>query len=108
MRAGELVEESRLAHARLTNDGDHLTAPRASLVQRLAELIYLGVTADERVELSRGERPEAGMYRSDAKDLIHLHRCAHALNRHRTELLGRHVGFGKPESIRRHQHRARG
>ena len=47
MGVGELVDEPGLAHAGFAHDGDHLAATRASLFEHSAQVLDLGVAADE-------------------------------------------------------------
>ena len=42
--AGELIEQARLAHARLSEARHDLTMPRPSSCQCLVELLQLGIT----------------------------------------------------------------
>jgi hypothetical protein len=57
---GELPEEPRLAHARLSDHGDHLAAPLAGPVEGLAELFQFRAPADEARESPRRRGLEAG------------------------------------------------
>ncbi len=57
---GELPDEPRLAHARLADHGDHLAVARLGPVEGAAELLQLGVAADEAREPPRGRGLEAG------------------------------------------------
>ena len=47
--------EARLAHPRLADDGDDLAVPGTRLLEGLAELLHLGVAADE-----AGQPPRRG------------------------------------------------
>ena len=47
MRVGELVDQARLAHPGLAHDRDHLSVPRAGSLQRLPQLLDLGVPSHE-------------------------------------------------------------
>jgi len=47
MRAGALVGEPRFAHPRLADNGDHLPLAGRSLAQHPAQVLDLGVAADE-------------------------------------------------------------
>ena len=60
---GELPEEPRLAHARLPDHGDHLAVPQAGPVEGAAELLQLGVAADEAREPPPRPRPRGGCER---------------------------------------------
>ena len=59
MRVGELVGEPRLAHPGLADDGDHLAVASAGLAEDPAQVLDLGVAADEAREAPerRGLQP---------------------------------------------------
>ncbi len=56
MRVGELVDEARLAHPRLPDDGRHLTVTGAGELLHAAKLLQLGVAADEARQPTPGGR----------------------------------------------------
>ena len=47
MGVGELIEQARLAHPGLADDGHDLPVPVTGALQGAAELLQLGVAADE-------------------------------------------------------------
>ena len=47
MGVGELVDQPRLAHPGLAHDGDHLAVAGTSLGEDSAQVLDLGVAADE-------------------------------------------------------------
>ena len=82
---GELPEETRLAHARLPDHGDHLAVPQAGPVEGAAELLQLRVPADEAREPPPRRGLEAGAGGAGPHQLEHLDRLAEPLDRHRAE-----------------------
>ena len=57
MRVGELVDEPRLAHPGLAHEGHHLAVARAGLAEDPAQVLELGVAADEAREAPEAPRP---------------------------------------------------
>src|SRR5262245_27225598 len=85
MRAGELPEKARLAHARLADHRDHLALPAARAIERITELLPLRAPADETCEPpSRGDL-EPGARGAGAGQLEHLDRLAESFHRYRAE-----------------------
>ena len=74
MRVGELVDEARLAHPRLADDRRHLTVTVAGELLGAAELLQLGVAADEARQPAPGGRLQAGSRRARPRHLVDLHR----------------------------------
>ena len=66
MGVGELVYQSRLAHPGLAHDGDHLAVASAGLAEDAAQVLDLGVAADEAREAAerRGLQPRPRCPRS--------------------------------------------
>ncbi len=95
----ELVREATLADARLRDEGDDVAAPCERCVQRFVEHERLLLTADESREASRARHVESRPHRSDARELEHTNRPAHALDRELTELDER--GSSRPRAARR-------
>ena len=59
MRVGELVDQPRLAHPGLADDGDHLAVAGTGLTEDPAQVLDLGVAADEAREAAQGRRLQA-------------------------------------------------
>ena len=90
----ELIEQARLADARLADDGHHLAVAGSRSLQRLAKLLDLSVAPDEAREAARGRGLQPRARRSRAGNLIDLHRLAQSLHVDRAERLHLHVAFG--------------
>jgi hypothetical protein len=60
MGVGELVHEAGLPHAGLPHNGDELAVAVLGKAERPAELLDLGVSADEPGESPRAGRVEPG------------------------------------------------
>ena len=85
MGVGELPEETRLAHARLPDHGDHLAVAQAGPVESVAELLQLCVPADKAREPPPRRGLEAGAGGAGPRQLEHLDRLAEPLDRRRAE-----------------------
>src|SRR5262245_61677813 len=101
MGAGELVGESRLADAGLTDDGDHLALADASLSQNPAQMLDLGVAADEAREAPERGGLQARSRRPRARQLEDLERVREALHRNRTQRPHLDVTLGEPHGLAR-------
>ena len=101
MGLDELVEEPRLAHARLPDHGHDLPMPPGRLLLRRLELLHLGVAAHEAGEppRRRGLQPRADP--PGAPDLVGLHRRGQALDRDRPEQVNLHVALGQRQRLGR-------
>ena len=84
---GELVDEARLAHPRLADDRCHLTVTVVRELLGAAELLQLGVAADEPRQPPPGGRLQAGPRRARPRHLVDLHGVGEPLHRHGAERL---------------------
>ena len=80
MRVGELVDQPRLAHPGLADDGDHLAAAGAGLAQDPAQMLDLGVAADEAREAAQGRGLQARARLTRPRQLEDLDRVREALD----------------------------
>ena len=85
MRVGQLVDEARLAHPRLADDRHHLAVPVSGDLLGAAELLQLGVAADEARQPATGGRLQAGARRACPRHLVDLHCVGEPLHRHGAE-----------------------
>ena len=76
----ELPEELGLAHARLADDGDHLPLTGSGPLNRLAELVQLGVTPHKAGQAPCRSRLEPRAGRTGPGHFVNLQRGAQALN----------------------------
>src|SRR5205807_7804422 len=93
MRVGEVVDEARLAHPGLADDRHQLTVTGAGQLLRAAEMLQLGVAADEPRQAAPGGRLEASPRRACPRHLVTLPRVGEALDRHGAECLHGDVAF---------------
>src|SRR5262249_30799479 len=107
MRMGQLEGQARLAHARLAHDGDHLTARLPGLIDRAAELLYLGVPTHKGREPARGGSLESRVHGADPGELVDLDWAGHALHGHRPERRRLDETPGEPTGVGSHERRAR-
>ncbi len=70
---GELVNEAGLPHAGLPNDGDQLAMAVMGEGERSADLLELGVPADEVGQSSRGSSVETAPLRTRPCERVDLH-----------------------------------
>ncbi len=110
MGVGELPEEPRLAHARLSDHRDHLAVPLARPVEGAAELVQLRAPADEAREPPPRRGLEAGAGGAGPRQLEHFDRLGESLDRHRAkrgdldEALGQaHCPSGEPDTAGRRE-----
>ena len=80
MRVGELVDQPRLAHPGLADDGDHLAVARTGLAQDPAQVLDLGVAADEAREAAQRRRLQARARLPRPGQLEDLDRLGEALD----------------------------
>ena len=106
MRVGELVDEARLAHPRLADDRRHLTVTVAGELLGAAELLQLGVAADEPRQPAPGGRLQAGPRRARPRHLVDLHGVGEPLHRHGAERLHLDVALGQRQRLGRDHDRA--
>ena len=104
---GELVEQARLAHPGLADGRHELTVPGASLLEALAELLDLGVPADEAGEPAGRRGLQARSQRADPGELVDLDRGGQALHGHGAQWGHLHEAFGEREGVGRQEDRAR-
>jgi len=79
VRVGELVDEAGLPHAGFPHDGDELAVAIVREGERPADLLDLGVSADEPGQSPRGGRVEAGPLRARSGERVDLHGLRQAL-----------------------------
>ena len=82
MGMGELVEEARPAHSRFADDRCHLTVTAAGRLLGAAELLQLGVAADEAFQPAPRACLETGPRWACSRHLVDLHRVGQPLHRH--------------------------
>jgi hypothetical protein len=104
---GELPEETRLAHARLPDHGDHLAVSQARPVEGLAKLLQLRIPADEAREPPPRRCFQTGAGGACPHQLEHLDRRAEALDRHRAERCDVDKAFDQLQRRRRQEDGAR-
>ena len=107
MRTGELVDEARLSHPGLANDGRHLAMPLRGELLCAPELLQLIVAADEASEPTPRGRLQTGPHGSTPDHLEHLHRLAQSLDVDRAERLDLYEALGEPQRVGAHEDRAR-
>src|SRR5262249_39102660 len=92
--------EPRLAHARVSYDGDDLAVALARPVERVLQLLELAFPTHEPRESppGRGLQPRAGC--AGPGQLEYLHRLAQALYPHRTEPRDLHQPLGQAQRAR--------
>ena len=103
---GELVEQPRLAHPGLADDRHQLTAPGAGLLEGPAELLDLGVAADEARQAAGRGRLEARSRRRRPRPLVDLDRLAKPFHRDGAQRLHLDVALGEPQGVGRQADRA--
>src|SRR5258707_12139217 len=106
MRVGELVEKARLADPRLADNRRHLPTAVASELLGAAELLHLGIAADEASQPAPGGCLQTSAYRARARHLVDLHRLGQPLYRARAERLDRNVALGARQRPGRGEHPA--
>jgi len=74
VRAGEFVDQARLAHPRLADDRRHLPVTVAGQLLGAAELLQLGVAPDESREPAPGGCLQSRPRRARPGHLVDLHR----------------------------------
>src|SRR5207253_8386238 len=87
-RLRELIEEPRLTHPRLADHCGHLPVPTGGEFERAAEVLHLGVAADELSQPAPGRCLEAGPGRTRSRQLVDVDGIGESLYRYRAE--GRH------------------
>ena len=95
MRVGELVGEPRLAHPGLAHEGDHLAPARAGLAEHPAQVLDLGVAADEAREAPERRRLQARARLSRSRQLEDLDRVRESLHGDGPERLHLDVALGE-------------
>ena len=85
MGMDELVEEARLPHAGLPDDGHDLAVPAAGSLEGPLELPHLAVAPDEPAEPLRGGGAQARPQGSSPDQLVDLDGVREALERHGPE-----------------------
>ena len=99
MGVGELVGEPRLAHPGLADDGDHLAAARAGLAEDPAQVLDLGVAADEAREAAERGGLQARPRRPRPRQLEDLDRVREALDGDGPERPHLDVALGEPHGL---------
>jgi hypothetical protein len=97
----ELVEEAGLADADVAHDGDDLPLPAARLVERVPDLLDLGVASHEAREAPRARRLQARAGRGGGHQLEGEDRLGQALDRHRPERPHLHEALREPQRLGR-------
>jgi hypothetical protein len=92
---GELVDEAGLPHAGFPHEGDELAVAIVGESERAADLLDLGVAADEPRQSPRGGRVEPGPLRARSGECVDLHRLRQALDRDRAPGRDLDVAFGE-------------
>ena len=106
MGVGELVDQPRLAHPGLADDGDHLAATARRLAEHSAQVLDLGVAADEAREPAAGRGLQTRPRRPRPRQLVDLHGLGEPLHRHGTERLHLDVALGQRQRVGRDHDRA--
>ena len=107
MRVGELVDEARLAHARLGDERHDLAVTATGELLGAAELLQLGVAADEPRQTPTGDGLEPGPRRAGTRHFVDFHRVGEPLHRHGAERLHGDEAFRQRQRRRRQQDAAR-
>ncbi len=103
----ELVDEARLAHARLANDRRDLTMTVGRQLLRTAELFQLGVAADEARQPAPRGRLQSGPRRARPRHLVDLHGVGEPLHRHKAQRRDCNEAFHELQGGGRQQNAAR-
>ena len=103
---GELVDEAGLPHAGFPHDGDELAVAIVREGERPADLLDLGVAADEPRQSPRGGSVEPGPLRARSGERVDLHGVRQALDRDRPPGRDLHVAFGELQGRGGEQDRA--
>jgi hypothetical protein len=103
----QLVHEAGLPHAGFPHDGDELAAPVVREGQRPADLLDLGISADEPRQSPRGGRVEPGPQRARSGERIDFHGLRQSLDRDRPPDRDLHIAFGELQGRGSEQDRAR-
>jgi hypothetical protein len=94
---GELVDEAGLAHAGFPHEGDELAVALVGEAERAAELLDLGVAADEPRQPSNSRRVKAGPPGARSGERVDLHGVRQALDRDRAPGRDLHIALGELE-----------
>ena len=106
MRVGELVDEARLAHPRLTDDRRHLATTGAGELLGAAKVLQLGVPPDKSGQAATGGRLQARPRRACSRHLVDLDGVGEPLHRHGAERLHGNVTFHQLQGPRRQENGA--
>jgi hypothetical protein len=101
MRVGELVDETRLAHAGLADDRCHLPVTGAGELLGATELLQFGVAANEPRQATAGGRLQTGARRTGPGDLIDFDGLAQPLDVDGAERLDLDEPLGESERVGR-------
>lgn len=107
VRAGALVQQARLAHARFPHPGDHLPLPTPGTCQGLAQLLQLGIPSHKARQASRHRRLQARAHRPGPPQLVDLDGLWQPLHRHRAQRLHLDVALDQAQGVSGQQRRAR-
>ena len=93
----ELVDQARLAHARLPHQRHHLAMPGLRLCQGLVQGLQLLLPPHKAREPPRGRRLQAPAQRTGPHQLKHLHGLGQPLDRHRPQGVDLHQALHQPQ-----------
>ena len=91
----ELVEQPRLAHARLAHHADDLPAPATRLFAELLEVVDLFLAAHEARQPARRGHLQAGAQRPDPEHLVDVQRPADAFDLGRAQIAELEIPLGQ-------------
>jgi hypothetical protein len=103
MRVGELVDEARLAHPRLTDDSHHLATTGAGELLDAAKVLQLGIPPDKSGQAATGGCLQARTRRTCSRHLVDLDGVGEPLYWHGAERLHGNVTFHQLQGPRRQE-----
>jgi hypothetical protein len=99
VRPGELVQQARLAHARIPHAGHHLPLPRPGAGQGLAQLLQLCIAPHKARQATRHRRLQPRAHRPGAQQLVDLDGLRQPLHRHRSQRLDLDVALDQAQRV---------
>src|SRR5262249_38583014 len=107
MGVDELIDQARLPHPRLTDDGDHLTMTRLCTSQSLDQRRQLQIPSDKAGQPPGYRRLQAPLESTRTDQLKDIERPCDALHRHRVEWHDLHVALRQTQRRLGQQNRPR-
>ena len=99
VRVRHLPHEPRFPDARLADDRHHLAMPGGGPLERLAQLLQLGVPPDEARQAARGGRGQPGAAGSGPDQLVDLDRGVQTLHGHRPQRHDLDIPLREPQRV---------